>query len=255
MHVLAVLAVAGACGLASALAPRGLAPAVSNSSLRPRNYGALDLCPTCVQFTGQAIDVLLNLILNGGVVGTCGTLCGALQQKTGSAALGAVCNILCDIAGVEEFVKLIQKADLDPIYFCELLKTCPINDNGDATITGLSVDPTSGPQGPRTISFTLNSKNGTGTGELILAVETVDGIPVEDGVLVKAQNATAFPAPQAFKLKAEVDPDCDPTQGPCEMWLPGNYSLRVDVCNGECGSNHPHSKIYDSKTIGFEITQ
>jgi len=230
----------------------------NSSLLRPRPIfapKALDLCPTCVQFTDQALDALLNIILNGGVVGTCGTLCSALEQKTGSQALGAVCNILCDLAGVEEFIKLIQAADLDPIYFCELLKTCPINDNGDATITELKVNPVSGPQGPRTISFTINSKNGTGTGQLILAVETVDGIPVEDGLLLKAENATAFPIPQAFKLKAEPSADCDPTQGPCEMWLPGNYSVRVDVCNGECGSKHPHSKIYDRKMVTFTITQ
>ena len=29
------------------------------------------------------------------------------------------------------------------------------------------------------------------------------------------------------KVKAEPDPNCDPTQGPCEMWLPGNYSVVV----------------------------
>ena len=47
--------------------------------------------------------------LEGGVVGTCGVLCNALAQKTGSQALGAVCDILCDIAGIKEFIKLIEK--------------------------------------------------------------------------------------------------------------------------------------------------
>ena len=42
---------------------------------------------------------------------------------------------------------LLHRADLDPIYYCELLKTCPINDNGDCKITSFTVSPTSGPQG------------------------------------------------------------------------------------------------------------
>ena len=44
-----------------------------------------------------------------GVVGSCGELCQAVAQKTGSQAIGAVCDILCDIVGIDEFVKLIQK--------------------------------------------------------------------------------------------------------------------------------------------------
>ena len=43
------------------------------------------------------------------------------------------------------------RADLDPIYFCELLKTCPINDHGDATIKDLSITPVTGPQGINTV--------------------------------------------------------------------------------------------------------
>ena len=49
------------------------------------------------------------LCTEGGVVGTCGAICNAIAQKTGSQALGEVCTLLCDIAGVEEFIKLIEK--------------------------------------------------------------------------------------------------------------------------------------------------
>ncbi|XP_076463460.1 countin-3-like [Babylonia areolata] len=240
--------------LGAARAPRGGSNLSHLSALLRNDQVGINLCPTCIQFTEEAINELLDIILNAGVVGTCGTLCQALAQKTGSQALGEVCTILCDIAGVEEFVKLIQKADLDPIYFCELINTCPVFDNGDASITDLTVDPASGPQGPRSISFTISSKKGTGTGELILFVETVDGIPVENGFLLMAQNATAFPVPQAYTLKAEPNPDCDPTQQMCEMWVPGDYVLKVEICNGECGSSHPHSQVYDRKEANFTIT-
>ena len=39
------------------------------------------------------------------------------------------------------------RINIDPIYYCELLDVCAINDNGDAKITDASVSPKSGPQG------------------------------------------------------------------------------------------------------------
>jgi len=214
---------------------------------------APNLCPLCVQFTGQAINQLLNLILNGAVVGSCGALCGALAQKTGSQALGEICNLLCDIEGVEEFIKLVQKADLDPIYFCELLKTCPIFDGGDATIDKITVDPAVGPKGKKVITVSYTTKNGTGTGELGISVETVDRIPLGQRFLQEPLPAGSYN--KTLELTAEEDPNCDPTQQPCEKWLPGNYTVVAEICNGECGSQHPHSEVYDKGTGMFEITE
>ncbi|BFZ06971.1 hypothetical protein BsWGS_10010 [Bradybaena similaris] len=216
-----------------------------------QNVGA-DLCPLCIQFTDEALNILLNIILNTGIVGSCEVLCSALEQKTGSKVIGAVCNILCDIEGIKEFVKLIEQADLDPIYFCELLKVCPVFDAGDATITRIIVSPQAGPQGERAITFVYVSKNGTGTGEIVIAVRTVDGIPIESAFLQEPRNPGTYN--QTVKLDAEPDPDCDPTQGPCEQWLPGSYTLIIELCNGECGSKHPHSKVYDRKETNFTIT-
>ncbi|CAG2191832.1 unnamed protein product [Mytilus edulis] len=154
--------------------------------INPHNKVGADLCPTCVSFTGQAINTLLNLILQGGVVGTCGALCSALAQKTGSQALGEVCDLICDIAGIEEFIKLIEKADLDPIYFCEEMNLCPVKDDGQFSI-----------------DFTYVSVNGTGTGEIVLEVETVDHIPVEGSFLHELADAGSYP--QSVKLKAKPD--------------------------------------------------
>ena len=50
---------------------------------------------------------------------------------------------------------------------------------------------------------------------------------IEDGQLMEAQDASKFPLPVGVNLKAEADPDCDPSQGPCEEWLPGNYTVIV----------------------------
>ncbi|KAF6029227.1 hypothetical protein EB796_012463 [Bugula neritina] len=96
------------------------------------------------------------------------------------------------------------------------------------------------------------SKNGTGTGELDVQIDTVDGIPLASSYLLEAQAAGTYSA--NIKVQAKTDPSCDPTQQPCENWLPGNYTLTVTICNGECGSKHPHSQIYDMKSVTFEVS-
>lgn len=212
----------------------------------------VDNCNLCVEFANQVIDALLQFILQVGVVDTCGDLCQAFAQKAGSQALGVVCSLLCDLVGVKEFMNIIQKEDIDPIYYCEELTACPINDNGDAKFTTFEVDPKSGPQGMFSISFEYVSKNGTGTGEISLEVITVDGFPLGQSFLHELAPAGTYDG--TFTLRAEPDPDCDPTQGPCEQWLPGDYTVKIALCNGECGSKHPHSAIYDESSATFTIT-
>ena len=34
-----------------------------------------------------------------------------------------------------------SRADLDPIYYCELLRACPVKDDGDAHIMSFTVKP------------------------------------------------------------------------------------------------------------------
>ena len=76
--------------------------------------------------------------------------------------------------------------------------------------------------------MTYVSKNGTGTGEVGIFIDTVDGIPVEDVQLNVAQNAGTYSV--EWNLKAKPDPNCDPSQGPCEEWLPGVYNVTIGEC-------------------------
>jgi len=86
---------------------------------------ALDWCPQCIDTFDDLIDVILNIILEVGVLDSCGQLCDLVADKTGSNFLGFVCMLGCDIFGIEEFIKLIESADIDPIYYCEEVKLCP----------------------------------------------------------------------------------------------------------------------------------
>lgn len=212
-------------------------------------YGTgLDKCKFCVQFAEQATSSILNIILNVVVVGGCSDLCGALTEKTGSETLGVACSILCDIVGSDVFVDVIRKADPNPIYLCELIPVCPVNDHGDATITKLTVTPSSGPRGLFEISYVYFSHNGTGTGELALETDTLEGIPIVNHFLHEAVPSGSYMG--SFLLKAVPDPNIDPYH----RWLPGIYNVTMGICNGECGSKHPHSSVYDRKRTHFTIT-
>jgi len=217
-----------------------------------KNVGA-DLCPTCILFAEDSLNVLLNIILDSGILGTCQTVCQALATKTGSAILGTICDLVCDIVGIDEFIHIIEKADLDPIWYCEMAKLCPVNDHGDAKIKTFAITPPSGRKGTTfNIDLSFQTVNGTGTGQLEIDIKTPDKIPLGADFLLEAKKPGTYG--ERISLKAQPDPQCDPTMEPCEQWLPGTYTVTIYVCNGECGSKHPHSSIYDTATGTFTIT-
>jgi hypothetical protein len=98
------------------------------STLNRLNNG-LDWCPQCIDTFDDLIQVVLNIILDYGVMDTCGHLCDIVGEKTGSGLLEFICTMGCDVLGLEEFVKLMQKADIDPIYYCETINLCPSKSN------------------------------------------------------------------------------------------------------------------------------
>ncbi len=96
------------------------------------------------------------------------------------------------------------------------------------------------------------SQNGTGTGETIISIKTVDLVPVDGSLLNLPKQPGNYT--EKISINASPDPDCDPTQDTCEDWLPGTYQVFLTICNGQCGSKHPHSAIYDGTTANFTIT-
>jgi hypothetical protein len=55
----------------------------------------------------------------------CGLLC---QAALSNPIAETMCTYACDAIGIYEFIKLIENEDLDPIYYCEVLDMCPIDD-------------------------------------------------------------------------------------------------------------------------------
>merc|ERR1719387_2472215 len=92
-----------------------------HSPRMPKEEPKNALCSPCVQLGGQSLNILLNYILNAGVIGGCSNLCGHLKSNSTRKA----CDLVCGIVGIKEFIKALNHTDLDPIYFCEILHACP----------------------------------------------------------------------------------------------------------------------------------
>ena len=77
------------------------------------------------------------------------------------------------------------------------------------------------------ITLNYTTVNGTGTGMDAILIRTVDGLPLYEGILTEPQPPDTYV--QRWEVEASPDPDCDPTQGFCELWLPGNYTIFVGM--------------------------
>lgn len=211
----------------------------------------ISLCNPCFQIGGQGINALLNYILNVGVIGGCGSLCAAAIPAGGIAAIG--CELVCAEVGVKEFVKAIENADLDPIYFCEVVHACPAApDDAYLEYIQAAALPASVPRGQDIqMAVDLNVTNDTGVGEFSISI---------DG------PGTATPLGQSFFIKDGIPAgeqrlavtltlqDGKDDQGMPKTFEEGVYNFTFHVCQGECGSKHPHSKDFGVVAGSFNVT-
>lgn len=204
-------------------------------------------CNLCTQIKGQEINTVLNEILNVGVVGGCGKLCGNVTDHK------LQCEATCFKAGVEVFAKAVELADLDPIYMCELAGSCdPPPDDAYLELVQVGANPAVVAHGADIdLAVELNVVNDTGVGEFFI---NIDG------------PGTATPLTQSFMLKQGI-PSGDQVlrltltlqDGKDEQGFPttfeaGIYNYTFDVCQGTCGSRHPHSKDFGQMTGTFELS-
>jgi len=199
-----------------------------------------------VQLGGQSISILLNYILNAGVVGGCSKLCGHLTSKGSREA----CDLVCGVVGIKAFTKALNHTDLDPIYFCEILDACPAG-RDDAALQILSVvaQPTSIAKGDTVeLSVQVNVTNASGVGEFGLVVHGPVTSPVSQTFLL----AKGIPVGQQT-LAVKLTVQDDNSGNPPVVWNPGSYQFTFEVCQGECHSKHPHSKYFGSKAGNFTL--
>eukprot|EP00437_Effrenium_voratum_P038994 CAMPEP_0181482320 /NCGR_PEP_ID=MMETSP1110-20121109/44785_1 /TAXON_ID=174948 /ORGANISM="Symbiodinium sp., Strain CCMP421" /LENGTH=223 /DNA_ID=CAMNT_0023607877 /DNA_START=35 /DNA_END=703 /DNA_ORIENTATION=- len=211
---------------------------------RAHTKSNVELCGFCVQTMGQLINTLLQVILNGGVLGSCNALC-QYAAPFGQIAMMA-CNLLCDYVGIEAFISLIKKADLNPIWMCEELRLCEIKDCPEGkecvAFTGSPgvQPPTPQLQAPFAFytQYTVNQE--VGAGEILFFLHTAPGSQppvVEGGNLVDKYPVGVYNMKVNIELK-------DNNQGDFPViFRPGVYSMHTYLCNGQCGSHHAHTQL------------
>lgn len=191
---------------------------------------------------GQIMDQLIQIILNGGVLGSCSALCGQLSNEIEATA----CNLLCDYVGIETFVKVLQYEDPDPIYVCQLIDICGHVNGGKANMTSVTVAPASGPQGTTfAIRAAWSVTSPTGPGGLNIVVIPQGGMPISGGSFIEGQAVGNYDA--QFTLKA--------TPSEQEPFSPGAYQVQIALCEGDCSTKHPWGGVYAEGQTRFTITQ
>jgi len=197
-------------------------------------------CDTCINFMIQSLDVLVDAIANGGILGSCEKLCGYLPNKEEFV----ICDAICSIVGVEALVRALNVTDPDPVYVCEEIKFCPWTDGAKAKITSVVVSPVSGPEGTTfdiTMFFDVTNETGTTILELWVIPEDKKIEPFGEvgiGVDIKPGN---------YSIEFQVN------SKDAEL-VPGYYNSSVWICEGYCASKHPHQYILDSQLTGFTVT-
>jgi hypothetical protein len=191
---------------------------------------------------GQIMNELIEIILNGGVLGSCGALCGKLPNSIEQTA----CNLLCDYVGIETFVKVLSYEDPDPIYICQLLDICGHTNGGKANMTSVTTAPTSGRQGTTfDISAIWVVSKETGPGGLNIVCIPQGGMPISGGSFVDGQKPGTYDA--RFSLKTQPSEQ--------EPFNAGLYRVEVALCEGDCTTRHPWGGVYAEGTSQFTITQ
>jgi len=215
---------------------------VSGPSVQAAPKAPLDMCEFCVTFMDNAINQLLNILLNVGVIGSCGDLCNMLPNQLEAVA----CDLLCDYVGIEAFVDAINAEDPDPIYICQEIDTCPTVSNGNCTIVASGVSPQKGPAGTTfNIYMKYQVSNPTGPGYLSVVINPADGgFPLGDDVFEEGQADGLY----------QVTWPLDSTPSEQEPFSPGLYQVFVAVCEGDCSNEHPWSGVYANATTQFTIT-
>jgi len=184
-------------------------------------------CPTCVNLMIQGLDILVNALANGGVIGGCEGLCSYLPTRVEAG----LCDAICIYAGVEEFVKLLNSTDPDPIFMCESIGICPVSDTAAASIISVVVGPASAPLGSTfyiNMTFAILNETGTGTLEMWAVPPNTpydDGFG-EEGLMIQTPPGT-------YQVSFQID-----TKGGDFVY--GTYNCSVWLCEGYCDSIHKH---------------
>ena len=207
-------------------------------------------------FVLHIIDILdfaladLAAAADAGVIGSCYKLCNAIIGSGTYAWEG--CNVICDAIGINVFIDIIKKADLDPIYACQLANICPVRDctaKRCASFLNSGFIPEKIQHGfPTTFYSGLQVYNASGPGEVVF---TLNGAFSTENMMQRFYQPNGY-TPGTYSIKFTVTTKDDDAKA--LEWLPGLYYAVVDVCEGVCGDLKPHTRTLAQAKANFTLT-
>eukprot|EP01116_Phalansterium_solitarium_P011106 TRINITY_DN26713_c0_g1_i1.p1 TRINITY_DN26713_c0_g1~~TRINITY_DN26713_c0_g1_i1.p1 ORF type:complete len:252 (-),score=61.62 TRINITY_DN26713_c0_g1_i1:180-935(-) len=215
--------------------------------LQPAEPKSAIACSTCVNFLDDTLNTLLNLIVDGGIIGSCEQLCTRLQSTWEQG----VCILLCSGVGIEAFIAYLDGHDNDPVYLCTDFLACPRNHCNSTTncitITDASVSPSTGPV--RT-TFKINTKilvhQQTGTGVTNVIV-TPPGNPNNTNPFGSTLLNEGY-APGTYTVTVDI-----PTDDFDWQYQPGVYQVEINVCGSDCQDKY--GVVFDTGNTNFTMTK
>merc|ERR1711862_49285 len=163
------------------------------------------------------------------------------------------CDLVCGAVGIKAFIAAINKVDLDPIYFCEVVHACPAApDDAYLELVQAAAQPAVVAHGDDIqMGVQLNVTNDTGVGEFSISIDGPgSATPLSQTWVLK----DGIPhGEQMLSVKLTLQDGKD-EQGFPKTFEPGLYNFSFHVCQGECGSAHPHSKDFGKIMGTFNMT-
>jgi len=212
-----------------------------------------DVCQLCIEEGVAYINLLLNEILNNGIIYDCGDLCSTYLPNQYEQEF---CDAMCDGLGIYEFIDLLMNTDLDAllIYGCEEIDACPIDmcSGTCMDVVKFIAKPNPAPIGETVhLLFTLNiTQAWTGTGVFRFGITGPSQF--EDG---SDELIAGGIGPVGVKtLDIAFSTKGSKKNGPL---APGTYQATVTICNGDCDTSGkvPYQQMLAQGQVNFKLTK
>jgi len=222
-----------------------LAFPVANKQMKPTNDTQCNTCVSEAILALGAFEEFTEAAIFAGCVDVC-------QGDEG-------CALICTVLVEQQFQDILKNLSLDPVWLCQQLTLCPIDDctgpvNTCAQIGSWAAQPNYG-VAPQEFYFPYQfkaMKDWNGTGVVYFEVdwcglEECDDPEQNDFTAGDWRTIIGFKAGQTYK--GDFSWTCQAEEDG------GNYTATVSVCEGWCDQfgpgRHPHTAIFTSQTIYF----
>jgi len=198
-----------------------------------------EICLPCIQFMQTKMSIMMKIISDVGVVEDCPTLCKYLNDSISVDT----CNQLCSIDGIDTFWKTFERANIDPIWGCQLLDACKVTPYPAAEFLDIAIIPSNGPPGTLVkFQILFTAINATGVGQVAYVVYFPSGAQK----YIYTQSFDDYP-PGDYQINLSFQTDAN------SSFPVGQYPVVFSLCGGYCGGLSPSSKILAATESGFSL--